>query len=90
MNTSIRNKLVELQDEWRKLQQLAGSRRQRLESSYTLHRFMSNMKELERWVDDITDKMDKAQLPQNAEEGEAMLQLHQERKVQFNNIQISS
>lgn len=81
MAAPIRTKLSELQDNWRQLHQLSQNRRQKLGAAYTLHKFLNDLHELDVWVGDTIKKMGSSELPNSIAEAEAMLELHQERKV---------
>nr|CAD7394337.1 unnamed protein product [Timema cristinae] len=81
MSTPIRSKLSELQESWRNLQLLARQRKEALTVAYTLHKFHADLREIEAWVADTIKRMDSSELPATISEAEAMLELHQERKV---------
>lgn len=81
MSTPIRSKLSELQDSWRQLQTLCSRRRDQLTSAFTRHKFLADLKELDLWVADTIKKMTSSELPNNVAEAEALLELHNERKV---------
>lgn len=77
MATPIRQKLSAGQDHWRKLTSLAAARRQALATSYTLHKFMADLRELETWVQDMTTKMEATVLASTTADAHAALELHQ-------------
>lgn len=81
MSTPIRSKLTELQDNWRQLQTLCKHRRDSLTTAYTTHKFLADLHELDLWVADTIKKMSSSELPNNVTEAEALLELHNERKV---------
>lgn len=83
MSTPIRSKLTELQDNWRQLQTLCRQRRDALTTAFTTHKFLADLHELDLWVADTIKKMSSSELPNNVAEAEALLQLHNERKVIF-------
>ncbi|KAG1650604.1 Spectrin beta chain, non-erythrocytic 5 [Nymphon striatum] len=83
MSSPIRNKLSDVQDNWRQLNNL----RQKLSSAYTFQKFMSDRVELEAWVNDMISKMTIGELANNAAEAENMLLLHQERKAEIDGRQ---
>lgn len=87
MSTPIRNKLTELQDNWRQLQALCGTRRDALNTAYTKHKFIADLRELELWVADTIKKMSSSELPNNIAEAEALLELHHERKAEIDGRQ---
>ncbi|GIY06493.1 hypothetical protein CDAR_514752 [Caerostris darwini] len=84
-----RQKLAEVQENWRKLMNLCSTRKQTLSSAYTLHKFLTDFAELESWVTDITSRMNSDELAANNSEAQSMLQLHQERKAEINGRQES-
>ncbi|GFT80923.1 spectrin beta chain, non-erythrocytic 5 [Nephila pilipes] len=84
-----RQKLSEVQENWRKLMNLCSTRKQTLSSAYTLHKFLTDFAELESWVSDITTRMTSDELATNNSEAQSMLQLHQERKAEINGRQES-
>lgn len=81
LSAAIRSKLLELQDSWRSLQQLARRRSDALAVAYTLHKFHADLHELDVWVAETIKRMGSSELPATSAEAEAMLELHQERKV---------
>lgn len=81
LSAPIRNKLSELQESWRSLQHLARQRTEALATAYTLHKFRADLQELELWVAETIKRMGSSELPATSVEAEAMLELHQERKV---------
>ncbi|XP_035225862.1 spectrin beta chain, non-erythrocytic 1-like isoform X1 [Stegodyphus dumicola] len=83
----MRQKISEVQENWRKLTNLCLSRKQSLSSAYTLHKFLSDFDELESWVNDISNRMTSGELATNNSEAQNMLQLHQERKAEINGRQ---
>ncbi|XP_054722410.1 spectrin beta chain, non-erythrocytic 5-like [Uloborus diversus] len=87
VSNQTRQKLSEVQDNWRKLMNFALARKQTLSSAYTLHKFISDFSELESWVNDITNRMTSDELATNNSEAQNMLQLHQERKAEINGRQ---
>lgn len=81
MSAPIRSKLTELQEKWRGLQALGKHRRDALTTAFTTHKFLSDLRELHLWVNDTIEKMNSSELPTNIAEAEALLELHNERKV---------
>jgi spectrin beta len=73
--------LSELQENWRALQQLARRRNDALAAAYTRHKFYADLHELDVWVAETIKRMGSSELPATSAEAEAMLELHQERKV---------
>lgn len=89
MSAPIRSKLTELQEKWRGLQALGKHRRDALTTAFTTHKFLSDLRELHLWVNDTIEKMNSSELPTNIAEAEALLELHNERKVPIIFKQIS-
>ncbi|XP_052120778.1 spectrin beta chain, non-erythrocytic 1 isoform X4 [Frankliniella occidentalis] len=87
MAVPIFNKLSALTDDWRNLLQLSRKRRDALSAAYTLHKFKSDLKELDIWVGEAIKRMGSSELPSSVPEAEAMLQLHQERKAEIDGRQ---
>ncbi|XP_071037774.1 spectrin beta chain [Parasteatoda tepidariorum] len=87
VSPQTRQKLSEVQENWRKLTNLCLNRKQTLSSAYTLHKFLADFSELESWVNDITNRMNSDELATNNSEAQSMLQLHQERKAEINGRQ---
>jgi len=81
LSAPIRSKLSELQGNWRSLQQLAQRRSDALAAAYTRHKFHADLHELDVWVAETIKRMGSSELPATSAEAEAMLELHQERKV---------
>ncbi|XP_055911888.1 spectrin beta chain, non-erythrocytic 5 isoform X2 [Eupeodes corollae] len=79
----IDKKLDELKKSWNNLQDLSIKRRDVLNDAYDVHKFVSDVKELESWVNDIIKKMNAAQAPMTITECETQLELHQERKAEI-------
>lgn len=80
-SSAIQQKLSEVNEEWRRLQELASHRQAALSASYTLHKFQADLKELKKWEEDIISRMTSVPLPLNTAEAEMRLQEHQETKV---------
>ena len=80
-NDSIYGKLEEVITSWEKLCTLSSSRQNTLSESYTLHKFLSELRDLEKWSEDMITRMNASPLPNNTAEADMLLQSHQERKV---------
>ena len=63
------------------MQQLARHRSDALTAAYTLHKFHADLHELGVWVAETIKCMGSSELPATSAEAEAVLELHQERKV---------
>ncbi|XP_037933014.1 spectrin beta chain, non-erythrocytic 5 isoform X1 [Teleopsis dalmanni] len=79
----IERKLDELSVSWQNLADLSVKRRAILNEAYLVHKFVSDVKELELWVNDMIKKMNSAQTPMTITDCETQLELHQERKVEI-------
>ncbi|XP_020812650.1 spectrin beta chain, non-erythrocytic 1 isoform X1 [Drosophila serrata] len=79
----IERKLEELHKSWGNLQALSVKRQSILNEAYLAHKFVSDVKELELWVNDMVKKMNNAQAPSTINDCETQLELHQERKVEI-------
>ncbi|XP_017057853.1 spectrin beta chain, non-erythrocytic 1 isoform X2 [Drosophila ficusphila] len=79
----IERKLEELHKSWGNLQALSVRRQSLLKEAFLAHKFVSDVKELELWVNDMVKKMRSAQAPSTINDCETQLELHQERKVEI-------
>ncbi|ALC43340.1 alpha-Spec, partial [Drosophila busckii] len=79
----IERKLQELHKSWAELQSLCTQRQQLLNEAYLIHKFVSDVRELELWVNDMVKKMHATQSPATINDCETQLELHQERKVEI-------
>ncbi|KMY97354.1 uncharacterized protein Dsimw501_GD13758, isoform J [Drosophila simulans] len=79
----IERKLEELHKSWGNLQALSVKRQSILNEAYLAHKFVSDVKELELWVNDMIKKMNNTQSPSTINDCETQLELHQERKVEI-------
>ncbi|SPP87212.1 spectrin beta chain, non-erythrocytic 5 isoform X2 [Drosophila guanche] len=79
----IERKLEELHKSWANLQSLSVRRQSVLNEAYLVHKFVSDVRELELWVNDMVKKMNNAQAPSTINDCETQLELHQERKVEI-------
>ncbi|XP_066955513.1 spectrin beta chain, non-erythrocytic 5 isoform X7 [Macrobrachium rosenbergii] len=80
MKEPIRKKQAEVLDAWTKLCEGSFNRKEKLSFSYTLHKFQADLRELEKWGEDIINRMNASPLPSNTAEAEMLLQSHQEKK----------
>lgn len=77
----IIRKQAEVLEAWSQLCERSHGRKDKLTLSYTLHKFQADLRELERWCEDIVSRMNASPLPSNSAEAEMLLQSHQEMKV---------
>lgn len=80
----INKKLTELKDNWNQLEALSVKRHQQLEDAYFIHKFLTDVKELNQWAQDIAKKMEKGVQPNTIPECVAQIELHEERKAEIN------
>lgn len=80
----INKNLMELKHNWDQLEALSVQRRQQLEEAYQIHKFLTDVKELEQWAQDVTKKMEKSVQPNTIPECVAQIELHEERKAEIN------
>lgn len=81
MKDPIHKKQAEVLEAWSKLCDGSFGRKEKLSLSYTLHKFQADLRELEKWGEDIVSRMNASPLPSNTAEAEMLLQSHQEKKV---------
>ncbi|XP_050686605.1 spectrin alpha chain-like [Eriocheir sinensis] len=79
----ILRKQSEVLEAWSQLCERSLGRKDKLTLSYTLHKFQADLRELERWCEDIVSRMNASPLPSNSAEAEMLLQSHQEMKVEI-------
>ncbi|XP_069954045.1 spectrin beta chain isoform X10 [Cherax quadricarinatus] len=79
----IHKKQAEVLEAWSRLCEGSHGRKEKLTLSYTLHKFHTDLRELERWGEDIVSRMNASALPSNTAEAEMLLQSHQERKAEI-------
>lgn len=79
----INEKLTEVQESWANLKALSVKRKEHLNGAYTVHKFVSDVREMELWVNDIIKKMNSAPSPSTITDSESQLELHQERKAEI-------
>lgn len=87
MASSINEKLTILRDQWSRLQDLTAKRRNALQMAYTRHKFRSDLKELQDWVEEAVSKMKDKELPTTVPEAEAAIHLQEERKAEIDGRQ---
>ncbi|XP_040070142.1 spectrin beta chain, non-erythrocytic 1 [Ixodes scapularis] len=79
----IRSKVSDVQENWKRLMTLCSERKQTLDSAYQLHKFLTELKALEAWVNDLIERMKSGGLGSNMQEAESLLELHQEHKAEM-------
>ncbi|XP_070377881.1 spectrin beta chain, non-erythrocytic 1-like isoform X1 [Dermacentor albipictus] len=79
----IRAKVVEVQENWKRLMGLCNNRKQTLAGAYQLHKFLTELKGLEAWVNDLIERMNSGGLGTNMQEAESLLEFHQECKAEM-------
>lgn len=77
----IIKKQAEVLEAWSQLCERSHGRKDQLTHSYTMHKFQADLRELERWGEDIVSRMNASPLPNNSAEAEMLLQSHQEMKA---------
>lgn len=80
----INKNLMELKESWDQLEALSVKRREQLGDAYLIHKFLTDVKELEQWAQDVTKKMQKGIKPSTIPECVAQIELHEERKAEIN------
>lgn len=83
MKDPIHKKQAEVLEAWSKLCDGSFVRKEKLSHSYTLHKFQADLRELEKWGEDIISRMNASPLPSNTAEAEMLLQSHQEKKAEI-------
>ncbi|CAH2100408.1 unnamed protein product [Euphydryas editha] len=77
---AIHSKRDEIAQAWQRLVQKAQERRTELESSYALHRFLADYRDLISWMSDIRALIAADDLAKDVPGAEALLERHQEHK----------
>ncbi|RVE40184.1 hypothetical protein evm_015166, partial [Chilo suppressalis] len=77
---AIHAKRDEISAAWQNLVQKAKERRSELESSYALHRFLADYRDLASWMSDIRALIAADDLAKDVPGAEALLERHQEHK----------
>ncbi|OCT68556.1 spectrin beta chain, non-erythrocytic 5 [Xenopus laevis] len=83
MSERLTLKQKEMADNWQKLQIQAQERRKKLDSSYHLQRFNTDLRELMNWMQKLQVIIDGSVLPKHLNEVEARFGEHQERKAEI-------
>ncbi|KAI5631907.1 spectrin repeat domain-containing protein [Phthorimaea operculella] len=77
---AIHSKRDEITQAWERLVHKAKERRSELESSYALHRFLADYRDLMSWMSDIRALIAADDLAKDVPGAEALLERHQEHK----------
>ncbi|CAG9856863.1 unnamed protein product [Phyllotreta striolata] len=76
----IQNKRAEIEDYWHSLTEKAKERREKLEESYALHRFLADFRDLVSWINDMKAIISADELAKDVAGAEALLERHQEHR----------
>lgn len=76
----IRGKRDEIEDYWQSLTARAKGRKERLDESYALHRFLADFRDLVSWINDMKAIISADELAKDVAGAEALLERHQEHK----------
>ncbi|OQV13288.1 Spectrin alpha chain [Hypsibius exemplaris] len=81
--SQIDEKLEELARRWEALRSKATYRKQRLDDSYNVHRFLSDYRDLISWITDIKSVIKADELAKDVPGAEALLERHNEHKTEI-------
>ncbi|XP_072386610.1 spectrin alpha chain isoform X2 [Diabrotica undecimpunctata] len=76
----IQAKRSEIEDYWHSLTAKAKERREKLEESYALHRFLADFRDLVHWINDMKAIISADELAKDVAGAEALLERHQEHR----------
>ncbi|KAJ8953156.1 hypothetical protein NQ318_017183 [Aromia moschata] len=76
----IQAKRAEIEDYWHSLTAKAKERREKLEESYALHRFLADFRDLVSWINDMKAIISADELAKDVAGAEALLERHQEHR----------
>ncbi|XP_021964674.1 spectrin alpha chain isoform X2 [Folsomia candida] len=76
----IRDKENEIGENWGALIKRAEERKSKLEDSYSLHRFLSEYRDLLNWINDMRSLISADELAKDVAGAESLLERHQEHK----------
>lgn len=79
----IDQKLEELSRRWTALRSKATHRKQRLDDSYHVHRFLSDYRDLVAWITDMKGVIKGDELAKDVPGAEALLERHNEHKTEI-------
>lgn len=77
----IQAKRAEIVTYWERLTAKAKERRQKLDESYCLHRFLADFRDLISWINDMKAIISADELAKDVAGAEALIERHQEHKV---------
>merc|ERR550519_1563230 len=81
--TQITAKNSEIETNWEDLIAKAASRKQKLDESYFLHRFLADYRDLTYWINDMKAVISADELAKDVSSAEALLERHQEHKSEI-------
>lgn len=76
----IQVKRAEIEAYWERLTAKAKERREKLDESYFLHRFLADFRDLVSWINDMKAIISADELAKDVAGAEALLERHQEHK----------
>ncbi|ESO95207.1 hypothetical protein LOTGIDRAFT_202396 [Lottia gigantea] len=79
-SSQIKNKQEEIDSNWAKLKSKGFDRKNRLDDSYNLHRFLADFRDLVSWIHDMKAIISADELAKDVAGAEALLERHQEHK----------
>eukprot|EP00095_Tigriopus_kingsejongensis_P005059 maker-scaffold330_size203968-snap-gene-0.18 protein:Tk05059 transcript:maker-scaffold330_size203968-snap-gene-0.18-mRNA-1 annotation:"spectrin alpha chain" len=79
----INGKKNEINSTWEALCTKAKERKQRLEESYLLHRFLADFRDLTSWINDMKSVISADELAKDVNGAEALLERHAEHKSEI-------
>jgi len=79
----IQAKHKEIEANWQSLIEKAKLRKQKLDESYYLHRFLADFRDLTSWINDIKNVICADELAKNVSGAEALLERHAEHKSEI-------
>lgn len=82
-SSQIDEKLREITRRWESLRTKATHRKQRLDDSYMVHRFLSDYRDLISWIHDIKGIIKADDLAKDVPGAEALLERHNEHKTEI-------
>merc|ERR1719394_1463771 len=79
----IKAKNSEIETNWENLVAKAAQRKQKLDESYFLHRFLADFRDLTSWISDMKTVIAADELAKDVSGAEALLERHQEHKSEI-------
>ncbi|KAI6173416.1 Spectrin protein 1 [Aphelenchoides besseyi] len=77
---AIDDKMQEARDRWDALKHKAEARKQALDRSYNLHRFLADYRELIEWIHGMINLISSSELARSVADAEMLLENHQEHR----------